>query len=157
MSAPDRGASRAERGAPRRVALGVGALVVTLLALLFLRELSAARSTNAPGGLGGVKLGATLDEARGAQPGLDDARRFRAELHGEPASCTLVLGTDARVVRIECLIERAEAQTKLLHTLRELYGKESEALPDAWHWRNGRVSLSLAALPSLRLTSASAP
>lgn len=147
--------------APResRLALWVGAAVVALVVGGFVFKLGRTKSSNVPSGIAGVRLGDTLDEARVVLPALVEAGSgvFRAEtrLFDEPATCTLELAVSSTVSHVECVMEGADprVQKKLLATLRELYGKETETREGSWLWRNERARLRLTTSPSPRLVS----
>ncbi len=145
---------RGARAAPPRLAIWTGAIVVALVVGGLFWKLTGKKTAHVPSGIAGVRLGDGLSEARRALPGLTDAPyRARTRVFDEPASCTLELGAGSTVSRIECVLDDARVRAKLLATLRELYGEETEAREDAWSWRNERARLELSTSPSLRLTS----
>lgn len=135
-----------------RLARSVGAIAVALLLAALVWKLTRDERAYVPGGLAGVRLGSTLQEARAARPGLEGPDgRARTRVFDEPATCTLELGAASKVSSIECVLDDARARAKVLATLRELYGEETETREDTWSWRNRQALLVLSTSPALAL------
>lgn len=139
-------------GVEPRLARLVGAIAVALLLGALVWKLTRDARAHVPSGLAGVQLGSTLEEARAALPGLEGpGARARTRVFDEPATCTLELRATSKVSGIECVLDDSRARSKVLATLRELYGKETETREDSWSWRNKQAHLLLSASPALSL------
>ena len=158
---------------PRSGAVALlGFVVVVLLVAAFTWSVVRKKPANVPDGLIGLRFGMTEAEVKASLPGLraDGAAWVgRARVFDEPASCKLQLACG--LSRIDCAIDRPASaiehervERRILATLRELYGDESEwkrAGSQEWIWHGKKAQMRLVSGPApgleLRLENRLAP
>ena len=134
----------------------LGFAFVVLLGAAFAFTVLRKKPVNVPHGLLGARFGMALGEVREKLPELapvgDGALAGNTRVFELPAHCRLSFGIDG-LSGVACTIaeqpsadEHHRTKKRLLATLRQLYGEESEAAggeSERWSWRSSRAELRL--------------
>jgi hypothetical protein len=143
-----------------RGVIWLGFAAVLVLALLFVYTLLRKEPVNVPHGLAGLRFGMSEAEARQRLPALapNPAGKLAAktDVFEVPAECLLEFDR-SELSSIACTVapaasadEQQKLKRRLVTTVRQLYGEESEwqsGPEERWSWQSSRARLNLSAGP----------